>query len=96
MYCPIKSPQNLFWRNKETIVVIHNDSENVCGFWATTEYPSRQLLCRVKPGEFGHQVNSDTHLQAVETQMRRLLMSRVIRIFIVCLVNLFFIPIIEL
>ena len=44
---------------------------------------------------FGHQVNSDTHLQTVEIQMRRLLVSRLIRIFTVCLVNLFFIPIIE-
>ena len=45
---------------------------------------------RVKLGKFGHQVNSDTHLQTVEIQMRRLLMSRLIRIFTVCLVNLFF------
>ena len=50
---------------------------------------------RVK-GKFGHQVNSDIRLQTVEIQMRRLLMSRLIRIFTVCLVNLFFIPIIEL
>ena len=28
---------------------------------------------RVKSGNFGHQVNSDTHLQTVEIQMRRLL-----------------------
>ena len=56
------------------------------------------LLCykngRVKSGNFGHQVNSDMHLQTVEIQMRRLLMSRLIRIFTVCLVNLFFISII--
>ena len=32
----------------------------------------------------------------MNVQMRRLLMSRLIRIFTVCLVNLFFIPIIEL
>ena len=51
---------------------------------------------RVKLGKFGHQVNSDTHMQTVEIQMRRLLMSRLIRIFTVCLVTLFFIPIIEL
>ena len=51
---------------------------------------------RVKAGKFGHQVNSDTHLQAVEITMRRLLMSRLIRFFTVCLVNLFFIPINEL
>ena len=40
-------------------------------------------------GKFGHQVNSDTHLQIVLIQMRRLLMSRLIRIFTVCLGNLF-------
>ena len=51
---------------------------------------------RVKSGKFGHQVNSDTHLQTVEIQMRRLLMSRLIRIFTVCFVNLFFIPMTEL
>ena len=43
---------------------------------------------RIKSGKFGHQVNSVTHLQTVEIQMRRLLIP-------VCLVNLFFIPIIE-
>ena len=47
---------------------------------------------RVKSGKFGHQVNSDTHLQTVEIQMRRLLTSRLISIFTVCFVNLFFIP----
>ena len=31
---------------------------------------------RVKSGKFGHQVNSDTDLQTVDIQMRRLLMSR--------------------
>ena len=45
---------------------------------------------RVKSGNFGHQVNSDIHLQTVEIQMRRLLMSRPIRIFTICLVTLFF------
>ena len=44
---------------------------------------------RVKSGNFGHQVNSDIHLQTVEIKIRRLLMSRLIRIFTVCLVNLF-------
>ena len=51
---------------------------------------------RVKSGKFGHQVNSDTRLQTVGIQMRRLLKSRLSRIFTVCLVILFFIPIIEL
>ena len=51
---------------------------------------------RVKLGNFGHQVNSDIHLQTLEIQLRRLLMSRLIRIFTVCLVNLFFIVIFEI
>ena len=55
----------------------------------------RRRKARVKSGKFGHQLNSDTYLQTVEIQMRRLLMSRLIRIFTVCLVN-FFISIIEL
>ena len=42
-----------------------------------------------KSGNFRHQVNSDIHLQTVEIKMRRLLMSCLIRIFTVCLVNLF-------
>ena len=46
---------------------------------------------RVKSGNFGHQVNSDTRLQTVEIQVTPL-----VRIFTVCLVSLFFIPIIEL
>ena len=60
---------------------------------------STPMVCvyyRVKSGYFGHQVNLDIHLQTVEIQMRRLLMSRLIRIFPVCLVNLIFIPIIKL
>ena len=44
---------------------------------------------RVKSGKFGHQVNLDIRLQTVEIQTRRLLMSRLIRIFTVCLVNYF-------
>ena len=51
---------------------------------------------RVKSGNCGHQVNSDIRLQTVEIQMRRLLMSRLIRIFTVCLVNLIFIQIIKI
>ena len=48
------------------------------------------LFHRVKSGNLGHQVNSDIRLQTVEIQMRRLLLSHLIRIFTVCLVNLFF------
>ena len=59
-------------------------------------YKGGEALNRVKSGKIGHQVNSDTHLQTVEIQMRRLIVSRLIRIFTVCLVYLFFIPITEL
>ena len=58
--------------------------------WSVTQNPEKT---RVKSGKFGHQVNSDTRLQTVEIQMRRLLMSRLIRIFTVCEKLLyFFIP----
>ena len=42
-------------------------------FGAQCEYVSKILvcLCRVKSGNFGHQVNSDIHLQTVEIQMRQ-------------------------
>ena len=43
---------------------------------------------RVKSGNFGHQVNPDIRLQTMEMQMRRLLMSHLIRIFTFGLVNL--------
>ena len=39
---------------------------------------------RVKSGKFGHEVN--THLQTMEILMTRLLMSRLIRIFM-CLIS---------
>ena len=51
------------------------------------------LTNRVKSGNFGHQVNSDIHLQTVEIQMRRLLMGRLMRIFTVFLVVNIFIQI---
>ena len=44
---------------------------------------------RVKSSKFGHLVNSDTHLQTVIIQMRRLLMSRLIRVFTDNLGNLY-------
>ena len=43
----------------------------------------------IKSGNLGHQANSDISLQTVEIQMRRLLMSRLIRIFTVFIVYLF-------
>ena len=49
----------------------------------------RYLPSRVKSGNLGQQVNSDIHLQTLEILMGLLLMSRLIRIFTVCLVNLF-------
>ena len=72
-----------------------NEVLNICV--CSTSLP-RYLIDynRVKSGKFGRQVNSDIHLQTVEIQKRRLLMSRLIRIFTVCLVNLFFIPIIKI
>ena len=68
------------------------------GLWQTDlrSWRSVEPVIRVKSGKFGHQVISDTHLQTVSIQMRRLLMSRLIRIFTVCLVNWFSIPIFEL
>ena len=48
------------------------------------------LHVRVKSVNFRCQVNLDIYLQTVEILMRRLLMSRLIRIFTVCLVNYFF------
>ena len=64
-----------------------------CGLFVSNIVASRFMLykehptvcqSRVKAGEFGHQVNSDIHLQTVEILMRRLLMSRLNRIFTVC------------
>ena len=51
------------------------------------------VTSRVKSGNLGHQVNSETRLQTVEIRM---IMSRLIRIFTVCLVQFFFIPIIKI
>ena len=68
-----------------------------CPLHSERIYELANLLShRVKSGKFGHQVNSDTHLQTVEIHIRRLLMSRLIRIFTICFVNLFFIPITKL
>ena len=59
-------------------------------WYFSNKFSTGTWMIRVKSWNFGHQVNSDTHLQTVEIQMRRLLMSRLIRIFTFCLVNLFF------
>ena len=55
-------------------------------FWKVSYL--NKWLARVKSGKFGLQVNSDTRLQIVKIQMRRLLMGRLIRVFTVYLVNL--------
>ena len=52
------------------------------GMTASFLYPPMTTLSG-NAGKFGHQVNSDTYLQTVTIQMRRLLMSRLIGIFIV-------------
>ena len=60
--------------------------------YLTLPYLALYALARhitVKLGKFGHQVKSETYLQTVLILMRRLLMSRLIRIFTVCLANLF-------
>ena len=46
-------------------------------------------LNRVKSGNFGQRAISDIHLQTAKIQMRRHLMSRLIRIFTIGLVNKF-------
>ena len=52
---------------------------------------ARIYICYwVNSGKFRHQVNLDTHLQTVLIQMRGLHISRLIWIYTVCLVNLFF------
>ena len=45
------------------------------------------MVAGVKSGDLGHQVSLDVRLQTVAIQMRWLYMSRLIRIFTVCLVN---------
>ena len=68
----------------------------VCVLMSLSHGSIRVRSSRVKSGKFRHGVNSDTHLQTLEIQMRRLPMSCFISIFSVCLVNVFFIPITEL
>ena len=69
--------------------------DGFCAYTITTKISEADSY-RLKSGKFGHQVNSDIHLQTVEIRMRLLLMSRLIRIFTVCLFNLFFIPIFKI
>ena len=91
----MKAPKNIEIQNwepqKMTLAYVCVKISASVPPWGRTTHQSRCSSQRVKSGKFGHQVNSDTHLQTVEIQMRRLLMSRLIRIFAVCLVNLFFI-----
>ena len=86
---------NSFRQNKKCSLTISH--ECVCSWNITMRFQvALERDPRVKSGKFGHQVNSETYLQTVEIQMRRLLMSRLIRIFTVCWVNLVFISITEL
>ena len=75
----------------KTIVKTHvfDNPPNICVsklLWSNVLH----FVSEIKLGNFGHQVNPDIHLQIVKIQMKRLLMSRLIRIFTVCLV--IFIP----
>ena len=60
------------------LLVTHNHIVSFLMTWL-------EYFLSVKSVNCGHQVNSDIHLQTVEIQM-----SRLIRIFTVCLVNLLF------
>ena len=95
--CKFAYKGNIWALPQENLILLNANKK--CTY-QPTHLQSDQCLCnslwKVKSGKFGHQVNSDTHLQTVEIQMRRLLMSRLIRIFTVYLVNLFFLPITEL
>ena len=57
---------------------------------ALTNHKSGFCALLVKSRNFGHRVNSDTHFQTVEIQIRRRLMSRLIRMISVCLVGYYF------
>ena len=102
----MKLPSNNPYRNRLIQLVRLRDSIRCYGSWEciisdkgcdrTDLLSTLKRTTMVKSGKFGHQVNSVKRLQTVEIQMRRLLMSRLIRIFTVCLVNLVCIPIIEL
>ena len=53
-------------------------------------------IISVKSGNFGHQINSDIHLQTVEIQMRRLHMGRLISFSLFVQLIYFYIPIIKI
>ena len=72
---------------------IHSDFQTAWILTRPTKMPCGLKLFakdRVKSGKSGRQVNSDTHLQTVEIQTRRL------QDFHCLLINVFIIPIIEL
>ena len=88
-----ENPQPYFMCECTRIPVVSIDAALMCSFdrrFRDSLLSDKYFICRVKSGNFGHQANSDIHLQTVEIQMRRLLMSRLIRIFTVCLFNLLF------
>ena len=84
------------WVGVRCVIVVFRDHIVHYNWLKLNNMTCKMPQVRVKSGNFGHQVNSDIHLQTVEIQMRRLLMSRPIRIFTVCLVYPFFIPIIKI
>ena len=65
------------------LVILSQFQRQLLAYFMSTTRQSK-----VKAGNFGHQVNSDIHLQTMEIQMRRLLMSRLIMIFTVCYFNI--------
>ena len=82
------------WKNNEQFLqwsdVIGVFHEIIFRFFFKKLSADEKSACiiRVKSGNFGHQVTSDQHLETVEIQMDG--SCRLIRIFTVCLVNLFF------
>ena len=76
------------------------DTEKPFQIDSSFKHPKQKFKYRVNSGirKFRHQVNSDIHLQTEKIQMRRLFMSRLIKVFTVslCFVSCFFIPIIRI
>ena len=91
--CLLRVFKLVLLKNRSGIRSVSNslDPDHARHFSTVLSCDQTVFKSRVKAGKFGHQVNSDTHLQTVEIKMRRLLMRRLIRIFTVCLGNIFFI-----
>ena len=92
MVLPLQSQYRIqYFSTKHTLWGLIGSNSGKVSHWDV--YNEQKILSWRKKGNFRYQVNSHIHLQTVEIQMRRLLMSRLISIFTICLVNLFFIPI---